>query len=69
MRQKGRLQVGADADIVVFDLSTIKDNATYVAPAQVSSGFRHVVVSGTPIIRDGNRIGDARPGKPIRRPV
>ncbi len=69
MRQKGRLQVGADADIVVFDLSTIKDNATFVAPARVSSGFRHVVVNGTPIIRDGNRIGDARPGKPIRRPV
>jgi N-acyl-D-glutamate deacylase len=69
MRSKGRLQVGADADIVVFDLATIKDNATFLAPAQLSTGFRHVIVNGTPIVQDAARIADARPGKPIRRPV
>lgn len=69
MRNKGRLRVGADADIVVFDLGTIKDNATYVDPARTSSGFRHVIVNGTPVIQDAVRIADARPGRPIRRPV
>jgi len=69
MRKKGRLQVGADADIVVFDLATIQDRATFVAPSRLSQGMRHVVVNGEPIIRDGERIADARPGRPIRRPV
>jgi N-acyl-D-glutamate deacylase len=67
MRSKGRLQVGADADLVVFDLATIRDEATFLEPARLSRGFRHVVVNGTPIIRDGKRLGDARPGVAIRR--
>ena len=67
MLAKGRLQVGADADIVVFDLATVKDNATFVEPTHLSTGFRHVVVNGAPIIEDAKRIADARPGRPIRR--
>ncbi|MFD5466081.1 amidohydrolase family protein [Kitasatospora sp. NPDC127059] len=67
MRSKGRIQVGADADIVVFDLATVQDNATFTAPAQHSTGFRHVLVNGTPIIRDGKELLEQRPGKPIRR--
>jgi len=69
MKKKGRLQVGCDADIVVFDPDTIQDKATFIAPAQLSVGFRHVVVNGVPIIVDANRIADARPGKPVRRQV
>ena len=67
MKTKGRIQVGADADVVVFDLNTITDKATFTDPANLSVGFRHVVVNGTPIIEEGNRLGDARPGKPVRR--
>ncbi len=67
MRTKGRLQVGADADIVVFDLETFTDTATFVAPAGLSTGLRHLVVNGTPVIEDGTRLGDARPGRPVRR--
>lgn len=67
MLRKGRLQVGADADIVVFDLATVRDNATFVAPTRLSTGFRHVLVNGTPIIQDARRIADARPGEAIRR--
>ncbi|MFE3387992.1 amidohydrolase family protein [Streptomyces anulatus] len=68
MRGKDRLQVGADADIVVFDLATVQDNATFTEPAQHSTGFQHVLVNGTPIIRDGKELLEQRPGKPIRRP-
>ncbi|MER7849801.1 amidohydrolase family protein [Kitasatospora sp. NPDC096077] len=68
MRSKGRIQVGADADIVVFDLTAVRDNATFTQPAQRSTGFQHVIVNGSPIIQDGKEILDARPGQPIRRP-
>lgn len=69
MKRKGRLQVGADADVVVFDLDTIIDRATYTKPVQTSAGFRHVVVNGVAIIDEGQRQGDARPGQPVRRQV
>ena len=67
MRDKGRIQVGSDADIVVFGLTTIKDNATFTEPAKLSSGFRHVLVNGSAIIEDGKRMGGRRPGRPVRR--
>ncbi len=69
MRSKGRLQVGADADIVVLDIDAVKDNATFTEPARPSSGHRHVIVNGTPIIEDGARMGDRKPGRGIRRRV
>lgn len=69
MRTKGRLQVGADADIVVFDLATIRDRATFNEPTRLSEGMRHVLVNGTAVIRDGALIRDAKPGRPIRRPI
>jgi N-acyl-D-glutamate deacylase len=67
MRRKGRLMVGMDADVVVFDLDHIADRATFVDNARPSAGMRHVLVNGQPIIRDGARLADARPGRAIRR--
>jgi N-acyl-D-glutamate deacylase len=69
MLRKGRLQVGADADIVVFDPETVQDNATFVKPELLSTGFRHVLVNGVPVIEEEKRIADARPGRPVRRQV
>ncbi|MBL8958461.1 MAG: amidohydrolase family protein, partial [Gemmatimonadetes bacterium] len=69
MRKKGRLQVGMDADLVVFDLATVTDKATYTQPNQRAQGMRHVIVNGTPVIRDGELVRDALPGKAIRREV
>lgn len=54
---------------MVFDPSTIQDNGTFVSPAQVSTGQRHVVVNGVPIIKNGQRNGEAHPGRPVRRQV
>jgi N-acyl-D-glutamate deacylase len=69
MQAKGRLSVGADADIVVFDYETLSDKAEFSAMNRPSEGVRHLVVSGYPLISDGVLDLSARPGKPVRRPV
>ncbi len=66
MTGKGRIQVGADADLVCFDPDTVTDRATY-ARLEPSSGFRHVLVGGTPVVRDGEPVEGALPGRPLRR--
>ena len=67
MRNKGRLQVGMDADIVVFDPETISDVGTYQEPNQPAVGVQSLLVNGEPIIERGELILDAAPGQPIRR--
>jgi dihydroorotase len=67
MKRKGRLQRGADADIVVFDPSTVSDRATFAEPARRSAGMRWVLVGGQVVISDGALQDGGRPGQPIRR--
>ena len=69
MRRKGRLQKGADADIVVFDPETIIDQATYALPARRSAGIQHVLVGGTFVVRDGEPVAGVFPGQAIRSEV
>lgn len=69
MASKGRLKVGADADILVFDLDKVEDRATFVEPSLTAAGMSHVIVNGTSIIENGVLDTKARPGKPVRRPV
>ena len=64
-KTKGRLKVGSDADITVFDVNTIIDRATYQDPYQASAGIHHVIVNGTFIVRDKELIKDAYPGRRI----
>jgi N-acyl-D-aspartate/D-glutamate deacylase len=66
MRRKGRVQVGADADLVVFDAARVTDQATYEASTRPTSGIVHVIVGGIFVVRDGELVPDALPGKPVR---
>jgi N-acyl-D-aspartate/D-glutamate deacylase len=66
MRQKGRVKVGADADIVVFDADHVIDKATFENPAQYSEGFRYVLVGGIFVVRDGKLQEGVAPGRGIR---
>ena len=66
MKHKGRLQVGADADIDVFDANTVIDKATYEKPGQYSYGFKYVLVGGQFVVRDGKLDEAELPGKAIR---
>ena len=65
MRFKGRIQIGCDADIVVFDPHTIIDKATYEQGLAFSEGIRHVLVNGVFILKNGNVIENSYPGQPI----
>ena len=66
MKRKGRLQVGMDADITIFDPATIRDRATFAEPAQTSTGIAHVIVNGTFVLRDGIFQQGVTPGQPVR---
>jgi len=62
---KGRLQEGADADVVVFDPQTITDRSTFEKPMEPSVGVHYLLVAGTPLIADGKMVQDVYPGKAI----
>ncbi len=67
MARKGRIQRGADADIVVFDPATVIDRATFAEPNQRSVGMRYVMVAGSVVVSDGELQEDVKAGRPIRR--
>jgi N-acyl-D-aspartate/D-glutamate deacylase len=64
-RQKGRLQEGADADIVVFDAATITDRSTFAKPMEPSLGVRYLVVGGTIVVDEGKIVPDVFPGRAL----
>jgi len=64
-RKKGRLQEGADADIVVFDPRTVADRSTYNSPAEPSTGVKYLLVSGTVVVNDGKLVDGAAPGRAL----
>ena len=67
MSKKGRLQIGMDADITVFDPATVQDQATYERPNQISRGVKDLLVGGIFVIRNGALDTNAFPGQPVRR--
>jgi N-acyl-D-aspartate/D-glutamate deacylase len=64
-RKKGRLQVGADADVVVFDPKTFRDQSTFEKPAVPSTGVRYLLVNGALVVDGGTLVSGVMPGKAI----
>jgi dihydroorotase len=68
MRTKGRIRIGADADLTIFDPATVIDRATYEDSTLPSLGIPYVIVGGQPVV-DGGQATSARPGRGIRAPT
>ena len=66
MKRKGRVQVGADADLTIFDPNTIIDRATYENSAQYSAGIYYVLVAGQVVVDQGKLVEDVKPGQAIK---
>jgi N-acyl-D-amino-acid deacylase len=67
IKNRGELKVGNYADIVIFDPTKIKDNATFEKPHQYAEGVIHVFVNGVQVLRDGEHTG-AKPGRFVKGP-
>jgi N-acyl-D-amino-acid deacylase len=67
IRDRGSLQVGYYADVVVFDPATVQDHSKFDAPHALSTGVEHVFVNGGHVIKDGEHTG-ATPGRAVRGP-
>ena len=68
-RDKGRIRVGADADITVFDSGKVIDKATFEKPLQYSEGIQYVFVNGTLVVRNGEFVEGVFPGRAQRAPI
>ncbi len=66
-KRLGRLQQGAQADIVVFDPQTVQDRATFRAPTEASTGVRYLVVAGTVVVNEGRIVEGVAPGRALVR--
>jgi N-acyl-D-aspartate/D-glutamate deacylase len=64
-RLKGRLQAGADADVVIFDPQTVTDRSTYQHPMEPSLGVEYLLVGGVTLVDKGKLIDGVSPGKPM----
>ncbi len=66
LRNKGRIRVGADADITVFDAATVIDRATYLDGSIPSDGIEYVIVNGVLVVDGGEIVEGVRPGRAVR---
>jgi len=66
MKNKGRIRLGADADLTIFNPQTIIDKSTFEQPAKYSEGVVHVLVGGVFVVKDAKLQADVNPGRAIR---
>ena len=67
IHSKGRIAVGADADVAVFDAARVIDRATFENPAQYAAGMVYVLVNGVPVVRNGSLVEGVAPGHGLKR--
>ena len=65
MKYKGRIQVGADADITVFNPATVTDKATFDKGLAFSEGIEYVIVNGVIVLKNGKTVANVFPGQPV----
>jgi N-acyl-D-aspartate/D-glutamate deacylase len=68
-KNKGRIRIGADADITIFDPDRVIDKATFDEPLQYSEGIQFVLVNGVPVVNDGQLVEGVFPGRAARAPI
>lgn len=68
MAAKGRVRVGADADLTIFNPATVIDRATYEDATIPSAGIPYVIVAGQVVV-DGGQLTEAKPGRAVRAPT
>jgi N-acyl-D-aspartate/D-glutamate deacylase len=68
-KDKGRIRVGADADITIFDPNRVIDKATFDEPLQYSEGIPFVLVNGVFVVKDSQLVDGVHPGRAARAPV
>jgi N-acyl-D-aspartate/D-glutamate deacylase len=68
-QNKGRIRVGADADITIFNPDTVIDKATFENPLEFSAGISYVLVNGVPVVQDGATVSGVFPGNAARAPL
>ena len=69
MRKKGRLRVGADADITIFDAARVVDRSTYREPSLSPVGIQYVIVNGVSVVANARAVEGVAPGKAVRAPI
>jgi N-acyl-D-amino-acid deacylase len=63
---RGRIAVGAAADVVVFDPARVRDTATFDAPHAYPEGIPHVLVNGVFVVKNGTQTPE-RPGAVVAK--
>jgi N-acyl-D-amino-acid deacylase len=66
LKDRGLLEEGYFADVVVFDPKEVRDHATFENPHSYPTGIQHVLVNGELVVSDGNHTG-SRPGRVLRK--
>ncbi|MDR6974299.1 dihydroorotase-like cyclic amidohydrolase [Streptomyces sp. 3330] len=66
LRTKGRIRIGCDADITIFDQQAVTERASFATPLRASTGITHVLVAGRLVVCDGELDTAALPGRAIR---
>ncbi len=68
-KDKGRIRVGADADVTIFDPARVIDKATFDEPLQYSEGIPFVLVNGVLVVKDSQLVDGVHPGRAARAPL
>ena len=68
MKNKGRIRIGADADLTIFDPQKVIDRSTYQEPAKYAEGIKYALVNGVIVVKGGQLLSGIYPGQPVRAP-